>query len=83
MPFGILLIVGITALILGYMEFKFHPFVGIVTQIVSFLILLGIFINVLSYGGDFLEFFTANVFITYITIIALGLTLGNVVAEVT
>lgn len=82
MPFAILLVVGILALVLGYMEFKFHPMVGILTQVVAFLILLGVFIGAVGYGGGFLAFFTGSMILTYITVIALGLAIGNGIAEV-
>ena len=81
MPFGILLIVGILAVIIGFIEFKFHPIVGIVTQIISLLVLLAVFIFALGYGSGFLAFFTMNAFLAYVTVIALGLTIGNAVAE--
>ena len=83
MPFeiGILLIVGVIAIVLGYMEFKFHPLVGVVTQIVAFLVLLGVFLSAIN-APSFVNWFTANAFMTYVTIIALGLAIGNSAAEV-
>lgn len=81
MPFGMLLVVGIVALILGYIEFKLHPLVGVATQIFSLLVLVAVFIGAVGYGGGFLAFFTMNTFLTYVTVIALGLVIGNAVAE--
>ena len=81
MPDLLLAGVGIVAVILGWIEFKLHPFVGIATQIISTLILLAVFIGALGYGAGFLAFFTANIFLLYVTVIALGLVIGNAVAE--
>jgi len=72
---------GIIAVILGWMEFKLHPLVGIITQVIAGLIVLAVFIAALGYGAGFLAFFTANLFLTYVTVIALGLFIGNVLAE--
>lgn len=81
MPDLLLLGAGVAAVILGWIEFKLHPIVGIVTQVVAGLIALAVFISALGYGGGFLAFWTANLFLTYITVISLGLFIGNAVAE--
>ena len=78
---SLLLIAGLIAVILGYIEFKVHPFVGIVTQIVSFLVVLFVFLAGIGVG-DFMGWLTGNVFVLWITVIALGLAIGNTIAEV-
>jgi len=79
---SLLLIVGIIAVVLGYIEFKFHPFVGIITQIVSFLVVLFVFLSGIGVG-DFMGWLTGNVFILWVVVTALGLGIGNTIAEVT
>ena len=79
---SLLLIAGLIAVILGYIEFKVHPFVGIVTQIVSFLVVLFVFLAGIGVG-DFMGWLTSNVFMLWVTVIALGLGIGNTIAEVT
>jgi len=79
---SLLLIAGIIAIVLGYIEFKLHPFVGIVTQIVSFLVVLFVFLSGVGVG-DFIGWLTGNVFMLWVTVIALGLGIGNTIAEVT
>lgn len=79
---SLLLIVGIIAVVLGYIEFKLHPFVGIITQIVSFLVVLFVFLAGIGVG-DFIGWLTSNVFMLWVTVIALGLGIGNTIAEVT
>ena len=79
---SLLLIVGIIAVVLGYIEFKFHPFVGIITQIVSFLVVLFVFLSGIG-AGDFMGWLTGNVFILWVVVTALGLGIGNTIAEVT
>ena len=78
---SLLLIAGIIAIVLGYIEFKLHPFVGIVTQIVSFLVVLFVFLSGVGVG-DFIGWLTGNVFMLWVTVIALGLAIGNTIAEV-
>lgn len=78
---GLLPIAGILAVIIGWVEFKLHPFVGIVTQVVSFLVVLFVFLAGIG-TGDFMGWLTGNIFMLYITIIALGLAIGNTIAEV-
>ena len=78
---SLLLIAGLIAVILGYIEFKVHPFVGIVTQIVSFLVVLFVFLAGIGVG-DFMGWLIGNVFVLWITVIALGLAIGNTIAEV-
>jgi len=79
---SLLLIVGIIAVVLGYIEFKLHPFVGIITQIVSFLVVLFVFLSGIGVG-DFMGWLTGNVFMLWVVVIALGLGIGNTIAEVT
>ena len=78
---SLLLIVGLVAVVLGYIEFKLHPLVGIITQIVSFLVLLFVFLAGIGVG-DFMGWLTGNTFVLWITVIALGLAIGNTTAEV-
>ena len=78
---SLLLIAGLIAVILGYIEFKVHPFVGNVTQIVSFLVVLFVFLAGIGVG-DFMGWLIGNVFVLWITVIALGLAIGNTIAEV-
>ena len=79
--FTLLLIVGIIAIILGYIEFKTHPLVGIITQVISFLVVLFVFLAGIGVG-DFMGWLTSNVFMLWVTVIALGLAIGNTIAEV-
>lgn len=78
---GLLPIAGIAAVIIGWLEFKMHPMVGIITQIVSFLVVLFVFLSAIG-SGDFMGWLTSNIFILYVTVIALGLAIGNTIAEV-
>ena len=78
---GLLPLVGIGAVILGWIEFKLHPLIGIITQIVSFLVVLFVFLAAIG-TGDFTGWLMGNIFLLYITVIALGLAIGNTIAEV-
>lgn len=78
---SLLLIVGIIAVILGYIEFKTHPLVGIITQVVGFLVVLFVFLAGIGVG-DFMGWLTSNVFMLWVVVIALGLGIGNTIAEV-
>ena len=77
----LLFIVGIIAVILGYIEFKTHPLVGIITQVVSFLVVLFVFLAGIG-AGDFMGWLTGNIFMLWVVVIALGLGIGNTIAEV-
>lgn len=78
---SLLSIAGIVAVILGWYEFKIHPMVGIITQVVSFLVVLFVFLAAIG-SGDFMGWLTGNVFVLWVTVIALGLAIGNTIAEV-
>ena len=81
LEWSLLLIAGIIAVVLGYIEFKTHPLVGIITQVISFLVVLFIFLSGIGVG-DFMGWLTGNVFMLWVTVIALGLGIGNTIAEV-